>query len=373
MKTPKFNIKKLLQKEKGAITIFVGLAMVAIMGMASLVTDLGMVYITANRVQNAADAGALAAANDFPLADNPANRAAVKTVVQNYAKQNGVDPSKVTIKNYETSGGQIIGVEVSGEATQNNGLIKMISKNNDSTNVTRNATAGVKVKVVTSIGTGNGISGLIPIGLSKTAFSGVTGTSIDLGADPSNKDSVKYAYMNFKSNGNADTLKEWMAKGYPNKVSVGDTSDFSTGSKSADAQAYNARYDACDKRVEQNVGNDKIKACTRPVNSPLCTVAKHEESCPRLALVPIFEQIGSVNETGNGANKNYDFQAKIVGFAQIFIENYGNGGNDKNNKMNATFIKNIDISDLNVGTDGSSSYLPGQDYIAKTQTVKLTK
>lgn len=59
-------MKKLITNEAGQALVTVALMMVVLMGFAALTVDLGMVHLTRTKMQNAADAGALAAAGDLP-------------------------------------------------------------------------------------------------------------------------------------------------------------------------------------------------------------------------------------------------------------------------------------------------------------------
>jgi Flp pilus assembly protein TadG len=53
------------RKERGAIAILVGLALVALIGFVGLALDLGKLYVVKSELQNSADSCALAAARDL--------------------------------------------------------------------------------------------------------------------------------------------------------------------------------------------------------------------------------------------------------------------------------------------------------------------
>lgn len=57
--------KRLLNDEQGVASLLVGLAMVAIMGLAAMAIDLGSINLKRSQLQTAADAAALAAANSL--------------------------------------------------------------------------------------------------------------------------------------------------------------------------------------------------------------------------------------------------------------------------------------------------------------------
>lgn len=78
------TIKQIVKNENGQSMVLVVLLMVVIMGFAALVVDLGMVSYTKTRLQNAADAAALAGARDLPDATTAESTAII------YAGKNGV-------------------------------------------------------------------------------------------------------------------------------------------------------------------------------------------------------------------------------------------------------------------------------------------
>lgn len=77
------RISKMFRNEEGQILVFVAIAMVAIMGFSALAIDVGMVSIQKSNLQNAADAAALAGAQDIGTGKNP-----VDTAIK-YANENG--------------------------------------------------------------------------------------------------------------------------------------------------------------------------------------------------------------------------------------------------------------------------------------------
>lgn len=77
-------LKGLYRKEEGQILIFTGIIMAVLMGFSAITIDVGMMAIEKSKLQNVADAAALAGAQELPNAGNAKN-AAVK-----YAKENGL-------------------------------------------------------------------------------------------------------------------------------------------------------------------------------------------------------------------------------------------------------------------------------------------
>lgn len=84
------KLVKIVKNEDGQALLLMALLIVVLMGFAALVIDLGHVYITKTKLQNAADAAALAGAQDLP------NASTAKITAINYAEKNEVPASKTT-------------------------------------------------------------------------------------------------------------------------------------------------------------------------------------------------------------------------------------------------------------------------------------
>lgn len=83
-------MKELLKNEDGQAMVLFVLVLVALMGFAALVIDLGTVQVTKAKLQSAADAAALAGAQDLPTASTAKNTAIT------YAGKNGFQASETT-------------------------------------------------------------------------------------------------------------------------------------------------------------------------------------------------------------------------------------------------------------------------------------
>ena len=79
-------MKKLLTRtrgESGQVFVFVAVILTALVGMAALVVDVGSWYQAQRKLQTAADAAALAGAQELPLEPSMA-----KTTAEQYAQLN---------------------------------------------------------------------------------------------------------------------------------------------------------------------------------------------------------------------------------------------------------------------------------------------
>lgn len=78
--------KKVMGEEKGSVMVMVVIALIVLIGFTGLVIDGGSAYLTKSRLQNAADAAALAGAQSLPDGGTAAN------IAVTYAGHNGMVP-----------------------------------------------------------------------------------------------------------------------------------------------------------------------------------------------------------------------------------------------------------------------------------------
>ena len=84
-------LKGLYRKEEGQILIFTGIIMAVLMGFSAITIDVGMMAIEKSKLQNVADAVALAGAQELP------DTIKAKKLAMDYAKANGLTESQITI------------------------------------------------------------------------------------------------------------------------------------------------------------------------------------------------------------------------------------------------------------------------------------
>ena len=84
--------KKIVKNEDGQVLVLFALLMVVLMGFAALVIDVGMVALQKSHLQNAADAAALAGAQDLPTAGTAKSTAVV------FAGKNGLKATQNGVK-----------------------------------------------------------------------------------------------------------------------------------------------------------------------------------------------------------------------------------------------------------------------------------
>jgi len=89
------KLMKVVKNEDGQVLVMTSILLVVLLGFAALTIDLGRVYITKTKLQNVADAAALAGAQDLPFSSTDTRTA--KSTANYYAEQNGVQESETTL------------------------------------------------------------------------------------------------------------------------------------------------------------------------------------------------------------------------------------------------------------------------------------
>lgn len=92
------RVRAFLRSERGQTMAIYAIAMVALLGTAAMVLDLGMFLGERRQLQNAADGAALAAARHLP-----ASPILAETAADDYLTRNGFDPSDVDVQVVLTS------------------------------------------------------------------------------------------------------------------------------------------------------------------------------------------------------------------------------------------------------------------------------
>ncbi len=135
----KFNL--LLTEENGGVVIIVAAAMVFLLGLTAMVTDVGSIAYARRKMVTAADAAALAGAQE--LVNNPAQ---AEARALEYASKNGAEPENVTV----TVSGNNCEITVSASQVVDFSFAKVLGFH--STSVSARAKAAIKpVRAVTGI------------------------------------------------------------------------------------------------------------------------------------------------------------------------------------------------------------------------------
>ena len=130
------KMKKLWRNEDGQAMVMVALMMVVLLGFAALAIDGGRLYIAKSKMQNAADAAALAGAQDLPNAST-----AINTAVD-FAEDNEVLPSNTIVVTPYDSNAKKIKVQCSTPVTFTFGKVfKLMGLTKETTDVLAYAVA----------------------------------------------------------------------------------------------------------------------------------------------------------------------------------------------------------------------------------------
>lgn len=200
------NRMKIVKNEDGQVLIMVAFLMVVLIGIAALVLDVGNLYLTKSKLQNAADAAALAGARDLPAAD------AARSTATTYAQNNGVKGA-----------GDIVTVTPSYDDDPDK--IKVVCKRtvqNSFAGVLGFDQADVSAYAVALRGSSEGVSGLRPWAL-KDNYTYTYGLEFELKEGGGGGSNGYYGVISFGTQGgDANTYKGNIEYGYNGTVEIGD-------------------------------------------------------------------------------------------------------------------------------------------------------
>ncbi|MGB9791661.1 MAG: pilus assembly protein TadG-related protein [Thermacetogeniaceae bacterium] len=297
MPEKKVNIK--FEDKRGSVVVLVAAAMFVLLGFVAMVTDIGLLYLTRTRLANAADAAALAGAQELPV--DP-QRAA--SVAEEYAESNGVRPEEVGI-----------GVapdcrSVTVEARRAVDFIFARALGIVKGRVRAAATAAVYPLA--------GARGVVPFSIEEQEL--VFGRQYVLkegagcGSATLGDDGRMYGWFGaLDLGGKGDGASEYrdnVINGCSSMVRVGDVIDVETGNMSGPtADGVLCRIARCQDG---------------------CTFESFRRDCPRLVIVPVVRYLGV-----SGDKK----KVEVRGFAAFFLE--GVEGRGRDNNVVGRFVRTV--------------------------------
>ncbi len=289
------SISRHFKGEKGAASIIVALCMTVLLGFTALVIDVGIITSEKSRISNAADAAALAGAQELIR-----DKSNVYNVVNQYLESNSVDPVDAEIVVFDSD--TKVGVTVKEEVDYYFARILGFDKNN------------VKAEAVAMCAPVIGIyEGIRPFAIEQQTLEfEQTYTLKEGGGSGSNGN---YGALALSGNG-ASTYVRNIVEGYDGYLRVGDYVDTEPGNMSGP--------------TSQGI-NTLISHCT---HIPRCTYNQYDEDCPRIITVIMVESLDV-----NGRS-----EVRIAGFAKFFlIEVEGHG---RESIVTGKFIKMVMSGDL---------------------------
>lgn len=349
-------MRNLFKNENGSAIVLVALSMVVLMGVAACVVDVGVAFAEKAQLQNAADAAALAGAQELP--ENPEG---ALEVANSYAEANSLKNGELDIN--LASDNSAISVTASNTVPTFFARVLGI----DESDVSVNATA--------TIGVAGSVPWIVPFVIPKPPefnyeevyvmrmygagdYLDYPATGYPSGYDyPSDfKGHIKYKnyplsnrypyqfdYMNvyIEKDTNFNHYIEWLKNGYHKTFSQGQKMYYyapSSGGKPS-VEAFKDRL-----KRDKNKNYKKAKI-----------------GDARVILIPVVEKMLKRNTSQSG-----NVSIKIIGFAGFFIEEVHH-----TSAYGETFwFEGRFLEDLNVGT-GEITYDPNADF--GLRVIKLTK
>lgn len=284
------GIRKFLQKlafeERGSVLIIMALLMVALIASASLVIDVGIMFLNSTQVANAADAAVLAGAQSLTVSNTQA-----EAIARQYAAKNNVADISVTISPDSKS------MEVKAQRDINLYLARTFGFDTSTASATSKAT----------LEPATGVRGIVPLGVPEQEF--IFGETYVLKFAASDSPEGEYhpgwkGVLALQGQG-AKLYLEDLKFGFDQEVSIGDILNIQTGNISGNT------FDGVQYRIDQ---------CK---HIPSCTPESFHPDCTRIMLIPIIGSFG-------------DKTVQISGFAAFFVQSVAGMGNE--NYITGQFI-----------------------------------
>jgi hypothetical protein len=295
---------KFFKKEDGVVLVLFALLLPVILGCTALVVDFGIQYGSKVKLQNIAQAAALAAAQDAGQDPSLAYDKACE-----YLNFNGVQEheAQIDISQPEASARVII----TRESDYYFGRILGFR--------TADISAGAKA---VSVGLSS-VTGAAPLGILSEDFVYGQKYKLKCGAPPE-FGSGNFGALRLGGMGASD-YEENLKDGYPGKLEVGDIVDIKTGNMSGPTErAMDYRF-AKDNRVPPNTFDD------------------HDRDAPQILYVPVIEPYEV-----NGSSVH---SVRILGFAAFFVTGVPGGGTES--EIEGYFIKTVKNGG---GGEGQTNY-----------------
>ena len=212
-----------IRSERGQAFVFVAVILTGLIGMSALVVDVGSWYRADRKLQTAADAGALAGAQELPL-----NQSLAKSTAEQYAKTNytGIPTPTVTFPNAAT-------IHVKAKADTPGIFAPVLNSAFKIVTVHADAEAQVSAPEI--------LKNVAPIAVYKDYACIVTnpscfGKSLTLGFDednPFDPTKSKYGLLDLDRDGSigAGDMKNWLENGYPDFLPMNTTYPPANGEK----------------------------------------------------------------------------------------------------------------------------------------------
>lgn len=299
-------LTKLLCNQRGAVLLLAAFALPVLLGFGALAIDIGMLYKTKTELSAAADAAALAGAQELPKKPDQA-----EVMAKEYANRNGKPADQVTV----TIAADNRSIEVDIKRVVPLYLVRIFAKS--SSLVAEKSKAQVSVAA--------SVPWIVPFVIPKTqVFDHVNTFTMRIPDANKPYGQYEFDYMNVGiENTDFATYIKYLKQGYQKTFKVGESVKY-LGPSSGGKESVDAFFD----RTVRDANTDHTKA---------------EGGQPRVMLIPVVEAMLPRN-TVSGT------PMKIIGFVGFFLEKVYKGSYGKTYYAKGKFIK-----DLNVGSGQTSS------------------
>lgn len=304
MKMIEKAFKCLKNKSGNSAIIFLMLATMLI-GMLAFVTDAGMMYLEKSRLQNAVDAIALAAMQDYSKGES-----AMRAQANHYAELNNISLGDLVV-----------------DISDNNKKITVITNKNVPMyfakifNITN---AVLQAKASAKIGTIVATDGIRPFAVGQQTF--IFGETYSLKKGATGGLTGNYGALALGGTGAAN-YKNNLQYGYHGDLEIGDLVAIGEDMTTEPGNMAGPTYEAVRYILDQDTHTSH-------------DLSKLEKDCPRLIVIPVVDSLDV-----NGRST-----VKIVGFATFFLEEttYEGGKTEVIGK----FIKTLGQGEINdIATD----------------------
>lgn len=299
------------RNEEGSVLVLVALALVVLLGCTALVADVGLLYSHRARLVNAADAAALAGAQELP--DDPE---AAKDMARVYAMVNGVASEHVEVQVSDDNRSLTVWPQRSVELLFARAL-EIFNKE-----VSASATAAVAPL--------SGAVGVVPFSIEEQELAFgvqyVLKEGAGNGGAEERGDGRMYGWYSAldsdnDQSGGANDYKERIKYGYPEMLRAGDTVLVETGNMSGPTtQGVEYRIDQC---------------------RDGCTFENFQRDCPCLVIIPVVRVV----DWEEGCPKC----VQIRGFGAFFLEGVEGQGKDSN--VLGRFVRTVYPGEMGSGAD----------------------
>lgn len=290
-----FRLYRAALEEKGSAVVILTLAISVLAGAAALVADIGVAYVTQQRLAVAADAAAFAGGQELHLGAARARQAALDN-----AASNGVNPAEIVVDVEQDN--SAVAVRIASPMTIFFARVLGIDEGGE---------LSAQARVVSSVPTA--LQGVAPLGIKEQPLTIGQEYTLKIGAgskdEPLGLGSGNFGALALGGPG-ASTYRNNLKYGYPGLLEVGDVVETQTGNISGPTR----------KAIKFRLAQPK---------PPHCSPDSRVRDCPRVLLVPVYVPVES---KGNQVKA-----VRVVGFAAFYVERAPGSG--KESRVTGRFVK----------------------------------